>query len=524
MSFVSLSFFLFVAVFGTVYFVVPKKLRWTVLLGASLIFYWLVSGLLIFCLLATAATTYGGALWVERVLQSSASAAKSLEREQRRAAKALAVRKCRWILLGVMGLNFGFLAFLKYSGALFAGLSGLGGLLGFAVPDFTRSILFPLGVSFYTFQSMGYLFDVYRGKTAAERNPLKFLLFVSFFPQIVQGPISRWKDLAPQLFEGHSFDYRQAKFGAQLMAWGAFKKLVIADHAAVLVNTVCGGYPEPYHGPVLFLAALFYSLQIYTDFSGGIDIARGVAQMLGITMTENFERPYFAATIADFWRRWHMTLGGWCRDYIFYPLSLSKPFNKLSKWGRNRLGNRVGKLLPVLCSQLIVFLIIGMWHGSQFKYIAFGLYHGAFIIGGILLEEPLSRLTDRLHIDRNAWWFRGFQILRTFLIVTFGRYFSIAGSFRQALSMLGSTFRSAAVPGLFTLGLTAREMGILGLASLGLFAVSLLQEKGLVLRDWVEKRPAPLRWLIYFAGVMSIVIFGAYGTQYDATAFIYMGY
>jgi len=524
MSFVSLDFFGFLAVCFTAYFAVPKKWRWLVLLGASLIFYWLASGALIVCLLLTASTTYGAALWVEKILKDGAAASKDLDRQQKKERKAATTRKCRWVLFFTMALNFGFLVFLKYNGTLYSALSALGGLWGFTVWDFTKSILFPLGVSFYTFQSMGYLFDVYRKKVSAEKNPLKLLLFVSFFPQIVQGPIGRWGELASQLFEGHGFDYRQAKFGAQLIAWGAFKKLVIADRATVLVNTVFGGYPEPYHGPVLWVAVLFYTVQIYTDFSGGIDIARGAAQMVGIHMAENFRRPYFAPTIAEFWRRWHITLGGWCRDYIFYPLSLSKPLNKLSKKSRELLGNRVGKLVPVLFSQFVVFIVIGMWHGSQFKYIAFGLYHGFFIIGGILLEEPLARLSEKLHLNRDAWWFRVFQVLRTFFIVTYGRFFSRAGSFTQALSMMGSCFVPAAMPNLLSLGLGGREMLVLALATGVLFLVSLLQEQGVALREWVENRPGPVRWLIYFAGVLSILLLGAYGTQYDATAFIYMGF
>lgn len=524
MSFVSLSFFVFTAACAAVYFLSPKKARWAVLLGASLIFYWLVSGVLIVCLLLTAATTYSSALWVEKIQSNSVAACKDLDKSQRKEAKIAATKKCRWVLFGALALNFGFLVFLKYSGAFYSGLSALGGLWGFTVWDFTQSILFPLGVSFYTFQSIGYLFDVYRKKAAAEKNPLKLLLFVCFFPQIVQGPIGRWGDLAQQLFEGHDFDYRQAKFGAQLMAWGAFKKLVIADRAAVLVNTVFGSYPDPYHGPVLWVAVLFYTVQIYTDFSGGIDIARGVAQIVGVNMAENFERPYFAPTIAEFWRRWHMTLGAWCRDYIFYPLSLSRPLNRLSKKSRALLGNRVGKLVPVLLSQFVVFIVIGMWHGSQLKYIAFGLYHGFFIIGGILLEDPLARLSEKLRLNRNSRWFKGFQILRTFLIVMMGRFFSRAGSFKQALSMMGSCFVPAAMPNLLGLGLNGREMLVLGLATALLFAVSAVQERGIIVREWLEKRPAPVRWLIYIAGIMGIVLFGAYGTQYDAAAFIYMGF
>lgn len=521
MSFVSLGFFVFVAVSFFAYFLFPKKWRWTVLLAASLIFYWLASGVLLVCLLATAMSTYGCALWVERILRRSAEASKDLDRTQRKARKAVAVKKCRWVLAGVLALNFGYLAYLKYNGILYRGLCALGGLWGFTPWDLTQSVLFPLGVSFYTFQSMGYVIDVYRGKVRAERNPLRLLLFVSFFPQIVQGPISRYGQLADQLYEGNDFNYQNAKYGAQLMVWGVFKKLVIADRAAVLVDAVFGAYPGC-QGGVLWLGVLFYSFQLYGDFSGGIDIARGVAQIFGIDLEDNFRRPSFATSIDDFWRRWHITLGAWTRDYIFYPLSLSKGMTKASKKVREKLGNRIGKLFPVIVSQFIVFIIIGMWHGSEVKYIGFGLYHALLITAGILFEEPLHRLTDKLHVRRDSWWFHGFQILRTFVLVMYGRFFSRALSFRQSVSMMGACFLPWAVPEGFQFGLVPQDYWVLGVALLVLFVVEVFQERGVVLRDWLSQRPAPLRWAVYVLGLMIVLIFGAYGKSYIASDFIYM--
>ena len=523
MTFVSFSFFVFVAVSLLVYFLMPQKYRWIVLLAVSLLFYVMVSGVLLLYLLFTAATTYAAARKMSRINEDSAALLSTAESSEKKAIRGAATaRKRRW-LAGVAVVNFGLLVVFKYQGVLSSGASLLGKCFGIAVPDFAGSLLLPLGVSFYTFQSMGYVIDAYRSKVTAERNFLKYLLFVSFFPQIVQGPIARYDELAEQLYAGNGFDYQRVKFGAQLAAWGVFKKLVIADRTAILVNAVFGAYPE-YTGRTLWIAVLFYTVQIYADFSGGIDIARGVGQMFGVTMAENFERPYFAQSIAEFWRRWHMTLGGWCRDYIFYPLSLSKGFNQLSKKTRKWLGNRIGKLVPVILSQLIVFIIIGMWHGSQFKYIAFGLYHGAFIIGGILFDETFAKWRDALHIKADSWWFQGFRILRTFLIVALGRFFSRAGSFLQAMSMLKQSFfpSSAPQPGPFALGMGKTELLVLGLAVLILFVVDILNERGVDLREWISARPMPIRWALYLCGVLSIVLLGVYGKKYDAAAFIYM--
>ena len=523
MTFVSLSFFVFVAVSLLVYFLMPQRYRWMILLAVSLLFYVLVSGALLLYLLFTAATTYAVARKMEQLNLDGAALLSQAEKDEKKAIRAVTTKRKRRWLAAVTVVNFGLLAVFKYQGVLSSGFSLIGKCFGLSVPDFGGSILLPLGVSFYTFQSIGYVIDAYRGKAAAERNFFRYLLFVSFFPQIVQGPIGRYNDLAEQLYAGNGFDYQRVKFGAQLAAWGVFKKLVIADRAAILVNTVFGGYPD-FTGRSLWIAVLFYTVQIYADFSGGIDIARGVGQMFGVTMAENFERPYFAQSIAEFWRRWHMTLGGWCRDYIFYPLSLSKAFNQLSKKTRNWLGNRVGKLVPVILSQLVVFLIIGMWHGSQFKYIAFGLYHGAFIIGGILLEEPMGKWLSKLHINPDSWWYQGFRVLRTFLIVALGRFFSRAGSFTQAMSMMKNCFfpSNAPHPGLFSLGMGKKELLLLGLAMLVLFVVDLLNERGVHLREWISARPMPLRWALYLCGVLSIILFGVYGTKYDAAAFIYM--
>ena len=523
MTFVSLSFFVFVAASLLVYFLMPQRYRWTVLLAVSLLFYVLVSGALILYLLFTAAATYAMGLKMAQINGKSAALLSQGSRDEKKAIRAAATKQKRRWLAAVAVANFGLLAVFKYQGVLSSGFSLIGKCFGIAVPDFEGSLLLPLGVSFYTFQSMGYVIDAYRGKVTAERNFFKYLLFVSFFPQIVQGPIGRYDELAEQLYAGNGFDYQRVKFGAQLAAWGVFKKLVIADRAAILVNTVFGGYPD-YTGKSLWIAVLFYTVQIYADFSGGIDIARGVGQMFGVTMAENFERPYFAQSIAEFWRRWHMTLGGWCRDYIFYPLSLSKAFNQLSKKTRNWLGNRIGKLVPVILSQLIVFIIIGMWHGSQFKYIAFGLYHGAFIIGGILFDETFAKWRDALHIKPDSLWFQGFRILRTFLIVALGRFFSRAGSFTQAMSMLKNCFfpSSALQPGLFALGMGKRELLVLAVAVLILLLVDILNERSVSVREWIAARPMPIRWALYLCGVLTIILFGIYGKKYDAAAFIYM--
>ena len=519
MSFVSFKFYVFIAAFILLYYLIPKKYRWITILSASVFFYIFNAGSLFLMLLITAASTFFAALRIEKI---NGITSDTLTKKELKAKKA---RKKRTVVALASLLNFGFLVTLKYKRLIIPGMQALVGIFGFEMKDFSSSLLMPLGISFYTFQSIGYIVDVSRAEVKAQKNFLHYLTFVSFFPQIVQGPISRYGDLEKQLIDGNDFDYRRTKFGLQLIVWGAFKKLVIADRAAIVVNTVFANYPE-YTGKTLWLGLIFYALQIYADFSGGIDVARGVAQAIGVNLEENFRRPYFATSVSDFWRRWHITLGSWCRDYVFYPLSLSKPFGKLSKKTRKIFGNYIGKQLPVILSQLIVFIIIGMWHGSEFKYIAFGLYHGTFIIGGILLDGVFKKIRDALRIKDTNFAYRVFCIIRTFFIVTVGRVFSRAGSFLTAVSMLGACFSPtpAGQPGLYELGVDENGMTVLLIATLILFAVSVIQESGYEVRALIAKCPLPVRWILYIAGIVSILIYGVYGKGLESGAFIYMRY
>ena len=249
--------------------------------------------------------------------------------------------------------------------------------LDIAMPDF--KLVLPLGISFYTFQTMGYVIDVYRGKFRAAKNPAKFALFASFFPQIVQGPIAFYSDLAYQLYAPHDFNYNRFKSGGILALWGLFKKLVIADRAVAMVKLVAGNYSD-FKGTYILMAVCMYAIQLYADFSGGIDICRGFAEMLGITMAQNFRQPYFSRSLTEYWHRWHITLGEWLRTYLFYPISISKPFLKMGKQLKKHGLKHLGKVLPTSIASLITFIVIGVWHGAAWKYVAFGLFNGMAIL------------------------------------------------------------------------------------------------------------------------------------------------
>ena len=326
MAFTSLYFLIFVAAVTGCYYAVPQKSRWIVLLAASYVFYLISSPKTFIFILFTTVVTFFGGRYIGRLNtehKEYLEAHKSeLSRDDKKELKAAVKKRKRKMVFLVLLADFGVLAALKYFRYYIEILAqAYGGV------QLDLGVLIPLGISFYTFQSAAYIIDLYRSKIEADSSLPRFALFLSFFPQIVQGPIARYDQLAGQLYEGHRFSYTDFTHGMQLILWGFFKKLVIADRVAVLVSQVFDNYGD-YHGAIVFIALLGYSVQIYADFSGGIDIARGVAGMMGIEMSHNFMRPYFSDSISEFWRRWHMSLSFWCRDYIFYPISLSKFFGK----------------------------------------------------------------------------------------------------------------------------------------------------------------------------------------------------
>ena len=375
--------------------------------------------------------------------------------------------------------------------------------------------------------------DVYREKVAAEKNLARVALFVSFFPQIIQGPISFYGQLAGQLYAPHRFDFVRLKHGCELILWGLFKKLVIADRAYIAIKTVLGDYRN-YSGTTLTFTILLYALQLYTDFSGGVDISRGVCQILGIDLTENFRRPYFATTINDYWRRWHISLGAWMKEYVFYPLAISKTFANASKriratrWGTTKVGVHVSRALPTSFASLVVFFLVGVWHGANWKYVAFGLWNGGVIMLSALLEPAFVSLTHQLRINVRHWAFILFQILRTFLIVFIGYVFDVAANLTDSLytfrMMLLDQSLSRGLAEIGALGLSAADFLILAVCTLALLTVSITQEKhaGQSLRVMLDSKPFYVRYLLLVIGVMFLLIFGIYGPGYDPADFVYM--
>lgn len=528
----SLNFLLFLGIVVLVYYIVPKKFQWAVLLLASYGFY-LSSGFEhVIYIIFTTLFTYASGRYMQLLRDKQQVKIDALgedaTKEQKREMKKEVQRKVHTVQVVTALVNLGVLATIKCLNLVIGGLNDLFGMFRWDASMPLVNIIVPLGLSYYTFNCIGYLIDIGRGKHAAEKHIGKFALFVSFFPSIVQGPLFRYNDVGLQLSQSHKLDYNNLKYGAQLILWGFFKKLVIADRVAPVARTIFAEGFQYTNGSQIFFGVLMYSFQIYGDFSGGTDITRGAAQMLGIDLPVNFERPFFATSMADFWRRWHMSLGAWMREFVFFPIMLCKPVTALSKKFRKSFGNHAAKMVPSVAAPFVVFFLIGIWHGVTSQYIMNGLYNAFLISSTVALTPFYEKLAKWLRVNTEAFSWRLFQMLRTFGLLCISRIIVKAPSLPDAFKMIKTMFSSFSFGFLsgsdgvmFTYGIDRSNMVVLILAIALLLVIGILQESGMKIRETLAKQNLIFRWGIIFALLAVVMIFGIYGPEYDASAFIY---
>lgn len=511
MAITSFYFLCFFSVLLILYYSIPHKFQWGFLLACSAAYCLLAGqGVLILYPLVSVAACHTGT----RLLAETPS-----EEEKKR----------RGILLVTILVNIGILFALKYVNFLINTADGLVSLLGGPeglIPGV--DFLVPLGVSFYTFSLLGYVIDVYYGLAGHQENGWKLALYGLYFPNLISGPILKYREHAEQFFAPHAFDYRQVTRGLQRMAWGFFKKLVISERLGVLVNTVYGNY-ETYSGAYIWLATVCYAFQLYTDFSGCMDIVLGLSESLGILLPENFRTPFFSKSVAEYWRRWHITLGVWMKDYVFYPLLRSKLFTNLNQSLRKKFGKKRGKQYATFAAMFVLWLTVGIWHGGDWKFvIGSGLLHWFYIVMEELLLPPCARMMERLHINAAGRLVAGVRMLRTFFLVCVGDLFFRAASVGDAFAMLRGAvgvwnphilWDGSALE----LGLDGVETAVMILSLLVLWAVSLAGRKGSV-RDRIAKRPLPLRWILWYLLLFAVILLGYYGPGYSAAEFIYQGF
>ena len=487
MLFNSFEFIIFFLVVTSLYFTLPHRHRWWMLLAASCVFYMFFKAVYILILFFTIVIDYYAGILLENTKDPK--------------------RKKWWLVMSLVA-NIGVLAVFKYFNFLNDNLSGLATLLGYHNPVPYLTILLPIGLSFHTFQAMSYTIEVYRGHEKAERHFGIYALYVMFYPQLVAGPIERPQNVLHQFREKHYFDYARVADGLKLMAWGLFKKVVIADRFAVAVNQVYNN-PEGYEGVPVILATVFFAIQIYCDFSGYSDIAIGSAQVMGYRLMENFRRPYYSKSIAEFWKRWHISLSTWFRDYLYIPLG----------------GNRVVKWRWYY-NLFITFMISGIWHGASWNFVIWGALHGIFLVIGAITHPARQKAAAAVGLTRLPGFHKFLNVVSTFVLVTFAWIFFRAVTFHDAAYIITHMFSGIgaqlANPALlkelvFGLGLPKTQLAIGLLALAFMEAVHLLQRKGSV-RHLLQSKPALVRWPAYSLLLLFLLLF-SYGTANPA--FIY---
>ncbi len=494
MLFNSVQFLIFFPVVCLIYYAIPKKIRWIWLLLASYYFYMCWNPKYALLMLTSTVITWLSGVFIDRFGR--------IENEQK--SKRLKNATVAVSFISNLTILFMFKYFNFAVDTLNRVLSHFD--IALITPGF--DVILPVGISFYTFQALGYTMDVYRKDIPSEKNLFRYMLFVSFFPQLVAGPIERSKNLLHQLREYHSFDKSDVKNGLLLMLWGFFQKLVIADRAAIAVNAVYNNYTD-FGAIELIIATILFAIQIYCDFSSYTDIAKGAAQVMGIRLMDNFRRPYFSRSIAEFWRNWHISLSGWFRDYLYIPLG----------------GNRHGKIRKYI-NIMIVFLASGLWHGANMTFVVWGFLHGIYQIIGDATKNIRLKLMGLFSVNEKSHSHRFVQRIITFTLVCFGWIFFRANSLSDSLNIIKKIF-SGLNPwiltngGLLGFGFDGYQWFVFAAAVLVLFSVSCFHYYNVCIREKILSENIFIRWIIYFTMIFTVLIFGIYGPGYDESQFIY---
>ena len=506
------------------YYTIPAKFRWVVLLLASLCFYCIAGVKYLPFILFTGLITYGCALFVSRKNESIEKTAEEItDKNEIKKMRANAKKQCKAVNAFAIVIVVGYLLFTKFGTNLLEAVNSL------TQNGITIDVIVPLGISYYTFASIGYMLDVYWKRYNAETNFFRYFLYLIYFPHILQGPIPRYDRLGFQMREEHKFEYKRVCFGMQLMLWGYFQKLVIADRLGIFVKTVFDDCVNQY-GFVLLIAILFYAVQIYADFAGCVNIAKGISQIFGLTLDDNFRQPYFSQSVEEFWRRWHITLGAWFKDYLCMPVSTTKLVKETSKKARKKWGSQAGRNVTTISALIVVWICTGIWHGTGLNYIIWAVWQGGIIIFSLLMEKHFIALKDLLRINDASGEWKVFRIIRTFILTgMIPRVITRAASLRDAAIIFKNIF-SWINPwvfvddSLYNYGLSRKSffVGLVGIAVL--ITVSVLKEKNVSIRATIAQKSIITRWTIYIIALFSIIIFGVYGTTYEASSFLYMGF
>lgn len=492
MLFNSIKYLVFFPIVSITYFAIPFKYRWAWLLLSSYYFYMNWNPKYAVLLFTSTIITYFSGILIEKANNIQHTGNK------------VRIKKF-WVSISIVS-NLGILFFFKYFNFLNDNMSYLMDKLGlvWSVPNF--NILLPVGISFYTFQVLSYTIDIYRGVTKAEKHFGRYALFVSFFPQLLAGPIEKSRNLLPQFRIEHKFDYDRVKNGLLLMLWGYLKKIVVADRLAILVNSVYGN-PFEYEGFILIIATLFFSFQLYFDFSAYSDIAIGSAQVMGYRLNKNFDKPFFSKSTVEFYKKWHISLSIWLNDYLFIPLSRGK----CTKF-------------KIYKNIMVVWITSGIWHGANWNFIIWGILNGLYNVLGKEFKQVRDKIIKISKLNTDTFKYNLYRIVITFLLISFSRIFFRAHTFEQAIYIIKNLFvynPNVFFDGsLFDLMLGKKEFYMALFCVFMLLLIEYVSSKRNLLEE-LRCKSIVVRWSVYYILIFIIIIFGVYGPGYNPTQFIY---
>lgn len=495
MLFNSTQFLIFFPIVCILYYVIPYKLRYLFLLAASYYFYMCWNPKYALLMLTSTVITF-----LSGTLISYANNNEIFGEQKRNKLKKI------FVALSFTS-NLLILFFFKYYNFAANSLERIGGILNITINTPSFDVVLPVGISFYTFQALSYTVDVYRDEIYAEKNFFKYALFVSFFPQLVAGPIERSKNLLTQINRRTKFNFYEARKGFVLMVFGYFQKVVLAERLAVIVDSVYDAYTEC-SGFQLMIATIMFAFQIYCDFGGYSNIAIGAAQIMGFKLMDNFNTPYFSRSIAEFWHRWHISLSTWFRDYLYIPLGGSKK-------------GTIRKYINIM----IVFMVSGLWHGANWHFCIWGALNGAFQVIGDVLKPIRIKIKKYLNINEDTFSHKMLQGLTTFALVDFTWIFFRA-SFRQGIAIVQKILgfgeeQWITTDNLAKMQIDGQDLNVIVVALAVLMIVSLFRIKNIRMSEWLCNQGIWFRWIVLFAMIFGTLIFGLYGAGYDAAAFIY---
>ncbi|MDE6661743.1 MAG: hypothetical protein K2K46_00230 [Lachnospiraceae bacterium] len=507
MSIKSLTFLVFVLVVFCIYYAVQKtNLQRIVILAAGIVCMVSMSNIMAtLIVIALTLCVYGIAIRIETLIKKNGG-------------KVYRAVKC-WLALAIF-LDIGLLIYFKFFKNTYILLQNI-----FAAKNIMLTeLVVPIGLSYYTLALYGYLMDVYHKKYSAEKDFILFLAYVTYFPAIIEGPVNLYKKVAPQFREQHFFDGKKVVMGLQRCLWGYFKKVVIADRIGILVMGIL--QEDTAVGPLLLYAMVLYSFQIYTDFSGGIDVIMGISEILDIKLTENFKSPLISSSVTEYWARWHISLGEFMEKYIYYPIALNKNVMKFSKKIPNKY---LSKAFSSALASFIVFIIVGIWHGTGWNYVVYGLYQAVFVAGAVLLTPFYKKSKSILHIDDKTLSWKVFTVLRTFSILVFGRILIKCADLQGVGIFLHKLFADINPHTLFDgtvyqFGLDYKNVYLMYACILLVIVVDILHEKGVHFRELLMRQGIIFRYIVYYIAVFSIIVFGIYGAEFHSTNFIYQAF